>query len=83
MNIISFIIILFFIEFFPINCSNNQSLPSSIHYYFKHRFARYFNSSDDYISSSTNRIQTNDLSYNYNTIKDVSSKSKFYLKLFF
>jgi hypothetical protein len=60
MNIISFIIILFFIEYFPINCSNNQSLPSS-----------------------TDRIQTFDISYSYNTIKDVSSKSKFYFYSFF
>lgn len=47
---------------------------SSINYYFKRRFPRYLNLTDDGISPSTNQIQTFDISYGYNTIKDVSSK---------
>jgi len=55
--------------------SVTSSSLSSINYYFKHRLPRYLNLTDDYISSSTtNRIQKFDISYEYNTMKDVSSK---------
>lgn len=59
---------------------------SSINYYFKRRFPRYLNLTDDDISSSSNRIQTFDISYGYNPIKDVSSKLNqiaFFLIFFF
>ncbi len=65
-----------------INCSiptNNNttkmyilSKSSSIHYYFKRRLSRHLNFTDDDIISS----RTLDMSYEYNTIKDISRKYK-------
>jgi len=51
-----------------------RTSSSSINYYFKRRLPRYLNNTDDYIFSSTNRIQTLDMAYGHDTIKDVSSK---------
>ncbi len=57
------------------------SSASSVNYYFKRRSARnviskILNFTNDNSTSSTNQIRTLDISYGYNSFKDVSSKSK-------
>jgi hypothetical protein len=72
----------------PINCSitTNKTITmfilttsSSINSYFKRRFPRHFisknlNFTDDNITASPNQIRTIDMSYEYNIIKETSSK---------
>ncbi len=58
-----------------------SSSSSSVNYYFKRRSARnviskILNFTNDNSTSSTNQIRTFDISYGYNSFKDVSSKSK-------